>query len=323
MKRPVLHLMLPAALLLAGCEKEITVELPDLPEQLVVEGSIEPGLPPFVILTRTQGFFEPLDQASIASTYVRGASITVDNGSGPVQLVQLCSNDLTPEQRVIFSEVTGIDPVLLSTVDICVYTTQNTSVWGEVGRTYSLRIEAEGRVLTSITTIPNPVPLDSVWFQLARQRPNDDSLGFAWGTLSDPDTLGNSYRWMAQRISRNVNGRAEDPTFISPLGSTFQDKYVNGLTFDFSFIRGRQFYSDLEEDNNEEAGFFKVGDTIAVRFLSLGLRENEFFSSCDENVGSQGDLFSTPANVVSNIEGGLGVWAGLGVYRDTIICRPE
>lgn len=323
MKPTTLLFALPAILLLAGCEKEITVELPETPEQLVVEGSIEPGLPPFVILTRTQSYFDPLDQNAISSTYVRGATITVDNGNGPVQLDQLCSSSLTPEQRALFAEITGIDPLLLGTVDICVYSTANTDLFGEVGRTYRLRIEAEGKVLTSVTTIPDPVPLDSVWFQLARQRPDDDSLGFAWGTLTDPDTAGNCYRWMAQRISRDENGGPEDPTYISPLGNTFLDKYVNGLTFDFSFIRGRQFYSDQEEDSNEEAGFFKVGDTIAVRFLSIGFDEHEFYTSYDENVSSQGDLFGTPANVVTNIEGGLGIWAGFGVYKDTIICRPE
>ncbi len=323
MKRASLLLILPAVALLVGCEKEITVELPDTPEQFVVEGVIEPGLPPYVILTRTQSYFDPIDQNAIANSYVRGAVVTVDNGNGPVTLDQLCSTSLTDEQRALFAEVTGIDPALLGSVDICVYSTANTAIFGEVGRTYRLHIEAEGKVLTSVTTIPNPVPLDSVWFQLALQRPDDDSLGLAWGTLTDPDTMGNCYRWMARRISRDEDGNVEDPTFISPLGNTFQDKYVNNLTFDFSFIRGRQFYSDQPEDSNEEAGFYKVGDTIAVKFLSIGFNEHEFYTSYDENVGSQGDLFGTPVNARSNIDGGLGIWAGWGVYADTIICAPQ
>ncbi|HQW06956.1 MAG: DUF4249 domain-containing protein [Flavobacteriales bacterium] len=311
-----------AIALLAGCEKEITVDLPDTPEQLVVEGTIEPGLPPFVILTRTQSYFEPLDLTSIANSFVRNAIVTVDNGNGPVQLDQVCSgSDLSPEEIALAAELTGLDPTLLAAVQVCIYTTTNTAVFGEVGRTYSLRVEAEDKVLTSVTTIPNPVPLDSVWFKLALQRPNDDSLGYAWGRLSDPDTMGNHYRWMARRISHRANGSVEDPTFISPLGNTFEDKFVNGLTFDFSFIRGRQFYSDQPEDNNEETGFFKLGDTIAVKFVSLGYNEHEFYTSYDENVGSSGDLFGTPVNAKSNIDGGLGIWAGWGVYPDTIICQ--
>lgn len=321
MKRTPLLWTLPVVALLLGCEKEITVELPDTPEQLVVEGVIEPGLPPYVILTRTQSYFDPFDPGAIANSYVRGALVTVDNGNGPIALDQLCTSSLTDEQRALFAEVTGIDPALLSNVDICVYSTANAALFGEVGRTYRLRIEAEGKVLTSETTIPNPVPLDSVWFKLAEQRPGDDTLGFAWARLTDPDTLGNHYRWMARRISHRADGSVEDPTFISPFGNTFQDKYVNGLRFDFSFIRGRQFYSDQPEDTNEETGFYKVGDTIAVKFVSIGFDEHEFYTSYDENVGSSGDLFSTPVNARSNIEGGLGIWAGWGVYADTIVCQ--
>ncbi|MBL7938411.1 MAG: DUF4249 domain-containing protein [Flavobacteriales bacterium] len=321
MKRASLLLTIPTVALLVGCEKEITVELPDVPTQFVVEGVVQPGLPPYVILTRTQSYFDPIDQNALSNSYVRGALVTVDNGSGPVALDQLCSSSLTPEQRALFAEITGVDPALLGSADICIYSTANTALYGEVGRTYRLNIEVEGEVLTSVTTIPNPVSLDSVWFQLALQRPDDDSLGYAWGTLTDPDTMGNCYRWMARRISTDEDGNAEDPTFISPLGNTFQDRFVNGLTFDFSFIRGRQFYSDQPEDNNEEAGFFKVGDTIAVKFLSINFAEHEFYTSYDENISTQGDLFGTPVNADSNIDGGLGIWAGWGVYADTIICQ--
>lgn len=321
MRSNALLLLLPAVALLVGCEKEITVELPEVEQRLVVEGVIEPGMPPYVILTRTQSYFDPLDPQAIANGFVRGAHITVDNGNGPVVLDQLCSSSLPDSLRAIFSELTGIDPSLVNYLDICVYSTANTAVFGEVGRTYSLRVEAEGKVLTSITTIPQPVPLDSVWFKLALQRPGDDSLGFAWARLSDPDTMGNHYRWMARRVNHRADGSVKDPTFISPLGNTFEDKYVNGLTFDFNFIRGRQFYSDQEEDNNEEQGYFKVGDTIAVKFVSIGYAEHEFYTSYDENVGSQGDLFGTPVNARSNIQGGLGIWAGWGVYADTIVCQ--
>jgi hypothetical protein len=310
-----------AALLLAGCEKEITVDLPDTPPRLVVEGTIEPGLPPIVILTRTQGYFEPTNVAALANMFVRNALITVDNGSGPIALDQICTSSLTPEQQALFSELTGLDPALLAAVDICVYSTTNTALFGEVGRSYALRVEAEGEVLTSTTRIPTPVPLDSVWFKLALERPGDDSLGYAWARLSDPDTVGNYYRWLARRINHRPDGSVKDPTFISPLGHTFQDKYVNGLTFDMNFIRGRQFFSDQPEDKNEEQGYFKVGDTIAVKFVSIGYNEHEFYTSYDENVGSTGDMFGTPTNVRSNISGGLGIWAGWGVYADTIVCQ--
>ncbi|HEY0976862.1 MAG TPA: DUF4249 domain-containing protein [Flavobacteriales bacterium] len=307
--------------LLSGCEKEITVDVPDTPERLVVEGTIEQGLPPFIILTRTQGYFEPTSFESLSNMFVRDAVVTVTSNGQTWTLPSLCSGSLTPEQILAAAALTGLDPVLLSSGNICIYTSLDPTHVGVIGNTYELRIEAEGKVLTSVTTIPNPVPLDSVWFKLAQQRPDDDTLGLAWATLSDPDTMGNSYRWMARRISHRPDGSVEDPTYISPLGSSYNDKYVNGLTFDFNFIRGRQFYSNQTEDGNEETGYYKVGDTIAVKFVSLGKKEYDFYTSYDDNVGSSGDLFGTPVNAKTNINGGLGIWAGWGAYLDTIVCQ--
>lgn len=307
--------------LLSACEKEISVDLPDAPERLVVEGNIEPGMPPFVILTRAQGYFEPTSLAALGAMFVSDAAVTVTTDGEVWTLPPLCSGSLTPEQVELAAAITGLDPALLGSVDICVYTSLDPAHVGVAGKRYDLRVETSDHLLTGSTRIPVPVALDSTWFQLALQRPDDDTLGFAWCRLTDPDTMGNCYRWMARRISHRPDGSVEDPTFISPLGTTFDDRYLNGLTVELNAIRGRQFYSNQPEDNNEEQGFFKVGDTIAVKFVSLGRAEHDFYRSYEENVSSAGDMFGTPVNVRSNIDGGLGIWAGWGVFADTIICQ--
>ena len=308
--------------LLTSCEKDITVDLPKAPEQLVVEGTIEPGKPPFVILTRTQSFFAPTDINSIANMFVSGATVTVTSNGSTWTLDQICSDLLDSSTIVLAAEATGLSVGLLAAANICIYTALDPSHVGVIGQTYRLDISAEGKTLTSETTIPNPVPLDSVWFKLALETPGDDSLGLAWARITDPDTIGNGYRWAAQRINHRANGEMKDLNYISPLGSTYNDKYVNGLTFDFNEIRGQQFFGGNPEDSNAEQGFFKVGDTIAVKAMSIGRKEYDFYSTYDANVGALGDLFSTPANVKTNITGGLGIWAGRGVYLDTIICVP-
>lgn len=306
-----------------SCEKDITVDLPVYPEQLVVEGTIEQGRPPLVILTRTQPFFSPTNLGAIANMFVGGATVTITTGSGETWVLdQLCSNLLDSATLVLAAEGTGLNPALLAAANICIYTSLNPARIGVIGESYRLNISAEGKTISAITAIPHPVPLDSAWFKPAHINSGDDSLGFAWGRLTDPDTLGNGYRWYAQRINHRPNGQRKDPYYISPIGSTFNDKYINGLTFDFNVPRGQLFYAGRTEDNNAERGFFKVGDTIAVKFTSIGRREFDFYKSYDENVASIGDIFSTPANVKSNITGGLGIWAGRGVYLDTIVCRP-
>lgn len=314
--------LLPFALLLAACEKEITVDLPETEPKVVVEGTIETGQPPIVILTRTQSYFAPTSVSSIASIFIQDALVTVDDGTTVHVLDRLCSDQIPDSLLDEAAAATGIDAALLSQASICVWTKLDNSLLGEEGRTYRLRVEADGKVLTSATKLPFGVALDSTWFKLAEQRPNDDSLGFIWAHLNDPDTAGNAYRWYARRINLGTDGEAKDSRFIAPIFSTFEDRYVNGLSFDFNYNRGQEPYSGAEDDNNAESGYFKRGDTVVVKFASIGLPEYQFYNTAYNNITSQGDVFSTPSNAQGNIQGGLGVWAGFGVRFDTVICVP-
>jgi Domain of unknown function (DUF4249) len=317
MRKPFRLLL--ALLLLASCTKDIDVELPETESRLVVEGQISVGLPPLVILTRTQNFFAPTDLASIAGIFVRDAVITVDDGTGPVVLDPVCSGSFPDSLLVEVALAVGLDPDLLANSDICIYTDVSSTLLGEAGKTYRLRVEADGKVATSITTIPQPIPLDSLWFRLAQQDEDDDTSGYIYARLTDPDTLGNAYRWTARRISRDASGNTEDPLFIAPFGSSFPDKFINGLTFDFFAVRGNTPFE--EDDADLDNDFFRSGDTVVVRFLSIGTPEYDFYLSFENNVLSQGDLFSNPANAKSNISGGLGIWAGWAPSLDTVICQ--
>ncbi|MBK8226209.1 MAG: DUF4249 domain-containing protein [Flavobacteriales bacterium] len=310
-------------LLLAGCDKEINVDLPETESKVVVEGNIETGQAPIVFLTRTQSFFAPTSVASIAGTYISDAVVTVNDGDSTYTLTRLCS-DLIPDSLI--DEVaaqTGVSADLLRAARICAWTFLNNELLGEEGRTYSLRVETEGKTLTSVTTIPHGVALDSAWFKLDDPSPNaDDSLGFLWARLSDPDTAGNAYRWFARRINLGADGQPKDSRFISPFFGVFEDRYIDGLTLDFNYNRGNEPYSQAEDDINEERGYFKRGDTVVVKFSSIGLNEFRFFNSFANNASSQGDVFSNPSNIRSNIDGGLGAWVGYAPRFRTVVCQP-
>lgn len=309
-------------ILVAACTKDITVKLPETEAKVVVEGTIETDGAPLILLTRTQGFFDPTSVASIASAYISDAVVTIDDGTTSYTLDRLCS-DLIPDSLLpIAAELTGIDVGLLAQANICAWTNLNGDLVGVEGRTYKLTVVTEGKTITSTTTIPSGVALDSIWFKLAEQNPNDDSLGFIWNKLKDPDTLGNGYRWYYKRLNNGPEGQPKDDRFIAPFFSAFEDKYINGLTFDFGAVRGTAPFSDAADDNNEEEGFFKRNDVVAVKFASMGIAEYRFYNSFYTNASSQGDLFSNPSNIVSNIDGGLGIWAGMGIRYDTVVCIP-
>ena len=316
-------ILLPLVVLgLSACEKEITVDLPKTEQKLVVEGTIEPGQPPIVLLTRTESYFDPLDASTFSNLFVRNAVVTVSDGITTLPLSQLCSSAIPDSLIDEVAELTGLDPDLLAAADICLYSTLDPALFGVVGRTYHLDIQAEGKSLSSSTTIPNPVPLDSLWFRLDETIDDNDSLGYIWTRLTDPDTVGNNYRWSARRISTYDDGSVKDASFIAPLGSTFNDDFFNGLSFDFFALRGSSPFSTADDDDNEERNYFKREDTVVVKFISLGAAEYEFYRTFESNVLNSGDLFASPANVRSNIQGGLGVWAGLGVAYDTLVCIP-
>ncbi len=307
-----------------SCEKEITVDLPQAEPKIVVEGSIEQNMPPFVLLSKSQGFFEPTDLNSLESLYLQGATVIVSNGTVTDTLQQICSSEIPEDLLPLVTEITGFTAEQLQSIDICAYISFNESIWGELGKVYDLRVEYEDEVVTSSTKINHLVQLDSTWFQIPG---NTDSLGFAYAMLNDPDTLGNAYRWFAKRINKYPSwsenaGEQKDAAFIAPIGSAYDDVFFNGLSFEFAYYRGALPNSGKEDDLNEERGYFKTGDTIVVRGCVIDRGVYEFVTSFESQVSSNGSPFASPGNVRSNVAGGLGVWAGYGAVYDTIICQP-
>ncbi|MEO0404399.1 MAG: DUF4249 family protein, partial [Bacteroidota bacterium] len=226
----------------------------------------------------------------------------------------------------IVSDLTGLSPEVLSQVEICAYTNLDGTMWGEFNTTYNLEVNFEGETLTATTKINNAVTLDSLWFSIPNAQAGD-SLGFAYAILNDPDTAGNAYRWWARRVNRYPEwseqaGEVKDPFFIAPLGSAYDDQFFNGLEFEFAYYRGAQLNSGKEDDLNEERGFFKIGDTIAVRGAQIDRGVFRFISAMEDQIGTAGSPFASPANLPSNVEGGLGMFAGYSTYYDTIICTP-
>src|SRR4051812_45874079 len=161
-------------ILISSCEKNITLDLPMAGSKLVVEGYVYQDTFPYVILTKNAPFFSTLDSSALQQFVVRGAKIIVSDGITTDTMTEINLGQLT------------------------FYAALNNNLKGHVGRTYNLRIEANGQVVTASTFIPPRIQLDSTWWKVQGEH---DSLGFAWAHLTDPDTIGNYYRWFAKRIN--------------------------------------------------------------------------------------------------------------------------
>jgi hypothetical protein len=304
---------------LYSCEKTIDVTIPFAPSQIVVDGYIESAGFPVVVLTRTIPYFSEIGSNELYDNFVHDAIVSVEVDGTTYPLTEVCADQIPDTLLDLFMELTGIVIPSGSDFNFCVYTDITFSLVGEEGKTYNLSVESDDDILSATTSIPNIVSLDSVWFQVEGTL---DSLGLAWAILSDPDTIGNAYRWSARRISHNADGQVEDPVYIAPFNSATDDQFFNGLTFEFSSTRGQLPYSTAEDDNNIEAFFFKIGDTIAVKGMSIDIATFQFLRSYYTDLANQGSPFASPASLKTNVTGGIGIWAGYGVFNDTIYATP-
>lgn len=287
MKLSKLYILLLA--FLTSCEKEITLDIPAVEPKIVVEGHVENGRSPYVILTRSSSYFDDVDSSTIANTIVFDATVIVSDGITTDTMQPSFDFNLFPPFYYQAPNMKGVE-----------------------GRTYTLKVIADGQTLTSVTTIPYPVKLDSVWFEL---QPPSDSLGFVYAHIAEPPGYGHAYRWFAKRLGK-------DADFIAPLGSSFDDKFIDGKSFDFGYNRGVKPNSSAPDDNNEERGYFKKGDTIVVKFCAIDHAAFEFFRSFETEIGNNGNPFAAPTTIKTNIEGGgLGIWSGYGAAFDTVIAR--
>lgn len=304
MKYKIYYLLI---LILTSCTKDVELDIPGAEEKIVVQGSIETGMPPIVILTHTNPYFGTNNFSNIDNIFVHNAIINVSDGTNTYPLTEICTDNIPDSLLPLIGEFVGLDSLTLSGINFCVYSTFDTNIFGQVGGTYNLNIDANGKILSAVTTIPQPVALDSLWFKLEY-----DDYGFVWAKLSEPSGLGNAYRWFSKRLG-------EDYSFLAPWGSAFEDKFIDGTTFEFAYNRPD---TQIEETTQPEGeNYFQVGDSIVIKFCSIDLTHYKFWRSFETQAVNNGNPFAAPTSIFTNINGGLGIWGGYSPSYDTLVAQ--
>ncbi len=305
-------------LLLTACEKSIPLDLPAGPERLVVEGHIEPGLPPVVLLTRSQAVFAPLDAATLAAALVHRARITVSTRDSVFTLTEVAADSLPLAVRRLLATQTGLTltpgderfPVPL-TFYTSLPAPGRPALTGRQGRTYALRIEGpEGQLLTANTSLPYLTPVDSVFTKLPADPALADSLRVLWYAYRDPDTVGNAVRYFTK-----VNS---EPFYPARFQTTFTDEFVNGRAISFPLERGRPRFQPYDV---ARSGLVRRGDTVTLRWCAIDQPHFRFWLSVDNALATNGSPLASPAALPTNIRGGLGIWGGYGATYTTLIVR--
>jgi len=254
-----------AVCLFSACEKVVEIDLNEANPKVVIEGNVMQGAGNnTIMLTKTDSYFE-----SNEFELLTGVRVIVTDHEGDDHL-------LTELTDGIYSGM-GLD--------------------GTPGGTYRLNIELEGQSLSSTSTMPSFVKIDSLSFEIREGfrgnggHPGKESY-IVRCHYQDDAAEENYYKFNVW-----VNGKKE-------LGFLIQDDELNnGKAAEFPFFRSTT----------------NSGDTVRVQLLSIDEPTYTYFTGLSEG-GGFGGASAAPGNPQSNIEGdALGYFSAGAVDVKTII----
>jgi len=277
---------------LLSCQKEVHINLGTSPTKVVVQGAIETNIPPYVILTSTIGFFSNIDLNTLQNSFLHGAIVKVSDGTTTVTLKEYTIDTTNSNRFYIYT----VDTANLSNVML-----------GQAGKFYTLSITYNGTVYTSVTKIPNPKGVDSVWFgtPVFKDKHTPDSAMEMFANYTDPDTAGNYVRYFTRRNNENYY----------PAG-IFSDDLVNGKKItNIDLFAG---YDDSTHVNGDSLSYFYPGDSVTLKWCEIDKGVYDFWNTYAYASNAIGNPFASPINIKTNItNGALGVWCGYGSILTT------
>ncbi|HEV7780133.1 MAG TPA: DUF4249 family protein, partial [Chitinophagaceae bacterium] len=233
-----------------------------------------------------------IDLASLSGSFVRNAEVYVSNGTLTHKLKEFA----VPLGGGFNFYYYSNDPAAPAT-----------SFTGELNKEYSLRIVAEGKEYTAVTTIPDITRrIDSLFWKPAPPG-NDAGKVAVMLRAYDPPGFGDYTRYFTQR-----NNEPFFPGFIS----VYDDQVIDGSSFEVQVERG------VDRNVGAPSGYsyFDKGDTVTLKICNIDKACFDFWRTMEYAYSNTGNPFASPTKVVSNIRGGgLGYFGGYAAQFRTII----
>ena len=272
MNRSLNILLLSFVALFCSCEGDI---LPPQQSQMVVEGWIEDGRHPVVMLTSTVPVSEQETSIDSLGQYlIRWARVALSDGERTVVLSGKYTKDYFPPY---------------------IYTTA--ALLGEAGKTYTLTVDYDRQHATASTTIPQSVPLERLYATLKHEV---DSTYSIHAVFSHDASRQRYFRLFTCIPSQSKQFYS---AFMGLFDCTMLDNPADVLV-----------NSGLSIDNiGDYRSSFRKGDTVLVKLCTMDEASYRFWYDWDdsENFASNPFMPAT-SNLVSNVKGALGYWCGYG-----------
>ena len=263
------------AAILAALSCEDKVNLPESSPQIVVEGWIEEGGNPVVIVTTSVPVNETLtDLSELQNHVVNWAKVTVSDGEEEIVLTGQRNDNYFP-------------PYIYTTVFMT----------GKAGRKYDLKVEYSNRTVTASTTIPAPKSLE--YIKVTKASVKDSMYSIVGGLKDDPRTK--DYYKVFTKV------RDKDKTYVSSFLGLTDDEILDETIREIPINNGTGVVGERLE------AFFTADDFVSVRFCTLDKQSWTYWNDFEEVQSLASNmLFPISTDIRSNIKGGLGYWAGYG-----------
>jgi hypothetical protein len=250
---------------------------------MVVEGWIENGKFPVVILTKTLPITSELQDPNNLEQYlIRWAKVTISDGKNKVVLIGRYDETYFPPY---------------------VYTTS----WmrGEVGKTYYLTVDYQDFHAQAQTTIPAPPVVDEYRVEKV---PNSSKEQYKITACFRDNPNEKNYYQFFTKI-----GLESNQYIASDLGS-IDDSHIREYN-EFPVNRSRTYYNA-----EDYISYFTKDEVVAVKFAQVDETSYRFWDAYTKSQSLNTNMFlATTTSLPSNITGGKGYWCGYGAVTQYLI----
>lgn len=246
MRRPIFSLV--GLIALSACTKVVHLNLNQSAPQLDIQGNVTNLAGPYTVsLTQSVGFY-----AAAVYPTVSGAVVKISDSTA------------------------GLTDSLTETSSPGIYSTH--TLTGIPGHTYTLLVQTGGQTYTASSTMPQPVPLDSITFTTDNFTGKTNIKPIP--NFQDPVGEPNYYQFVVY-----VNGTQVQKTFV----------------FDDEFSDGRYIHEELQTDTTD----IHAGNQVLVNMYCIDQPIYNYFNEVEQITDpNQQSQNAAPANPTSNIIGG-------------------
>ena len=281
-----------------GCEKTITVDIPDLEPRIVLNCTVSPNEQPFVYLSK------PFTQYD--STFLHNATVQWYENGNLIDTIPQSGWGTSFGSIYIYPFISNLP---------------------QVGNTYTIKVSAPNLPSVEATqTIPPTVSLQNPVFTHHVYTRDNILFNRLQATLHDDPNTENFYRFAF--YTYHTKNKTYSIRSMSKESASNMDFMLFGHGFSFG-----QFYylSDYHFNGQSKTFLFDLtdythiylNDTITLIAISQQLSPDLYYYAQDIEAG-QGDaeFFNEPVTVYSNVQNGIGIFGAFSSDTLRLLLEP-